>query len=665
MSKVKQNIDEARDFAGAQPEEAASNEQKEDQSGNQKEEAEKHRKDYVARKEQTVLVDEAKEGVVYSSEQALRNLAVKEAIVHSTESWISLTKEHHATVKDLRRAESDKVVQCVEALRVFHRDFLIVAEGAAAPEDIVADLKLSAPADLIKKYNERLTGMQEQLKLAPQTLYAPNTDKKGKGRGIYFDSLEPLSVNLLEDSTITSELLQPLKVLACSDVFVLLRQEVKESQDDIEILRQQIKKMEDQKSDFVTKDELQEVERLAFEQIALHGVVLEKHRKKLETIFLANSDVQTFTDNYQLHREQLEERLATHNSTLDQQIETVVKDIDTAKEALDTKYAEALAAEEAHDAWKKESGNIIQGYVDKQASLWSQILDLLQQVGDTADKYQSAMVERINKCDEESRRKADTDKYISGLETHLKSLESGKGMLQTAKEWNAELQSFLVRMSDEIEAKNVVDEAYEIRITAQRKYLEDYQSFKDASNKLLETQTARQRALNILKRNLEFQIREAVHTLDPNTKKYRGELVVIEDQLHDTDQKVATLTDNIKRESTLWRPTEEQMEDAGLDFTPPDIEADKERVRLKVEALGIQREFINGEQERVDRDAVELRKFKTSSQIAAEAAKQRRQETLAIEGGAPAAAASGETSPTTKADSEATPTEAPPATAAE
>ena len=473
--------------------------------------------------------------------------------------------------------------------------------------------------------------MPELLAQAPSVLYAPCTDKKGRGRGIYLDAVKPLSMNLLENEAITDEFLQPIKVLANTDVFALLRNDIFEQNKEIDQLHGEISKLEDLKQTAIMKEDFAEVERIAFEQVAVSSVGLEKHRKKIDTIFAAASDVDTFQENYEAARDGIEQSLGKHSADAEHELSEVTADIEIATTAQQERCRELLEREEAYDQYLKESNGRIQGYTKQHQAIWDKITDLFAESVAVATKHQEEVQEQMNRAREESQAKALADRFLTGLESYVASLQECKACVESTQNWILQLQEFTAKQCDEIEAKNIVDEAVDLRVTAQLAYLEDYRKFKSQSDTLLESEHARLHSLGRLKRNLEFQIKEAMNTLDPNRKKYSAELAEIEEQIAVTKEKMDTLQQQIKKESAMWQPTEELLEDAGVDFTPPDIEADKQRVELKTKTIGTARAFINEEQELVDKDTMELRKFKTSSKIAIEDAAKRREEKF-IEG---------------------------------
>ena len=159
MSKVKRPIDEAREFAAAegadtndQPEAAhqptpsednapATTEMKNAQSSDAAS-PEKKRQEYVARKEQTVLTDDNNEGVVYSSEQGLRNTAVRLRVEATGKAWIELAEKHKEEAELMHTEESEAIATKMDAMHEFHRDFMVPPEGPNSAENIAETLKL-------------------------------------------------------------------------------------------------------------------------------------------------------------------------------------------------------------------------------------------------------------------------------------------------------------------------------------------------------------------------------------------------------------------------------------------------------------------------------------------------------------------------------------------
>lgn len=432
------------------------------------------------------------------------------------------------------------------------------------------------------------------------------------------DSIRAPNVLLLDETVhgeVTEEVSLKLREMAFTDVFAFLRQELAKRQHDLDHLRDRLDAVGDEKANAGMIDDVTTIEKCSYEELAIVEKMLDKLRDQLNEVFNANIDIETFVEGYESTRdsnEQFFRRLEEENA---EYISNINKDIDFIIQKKEDRLAKEAEEVEIHKTFTLDSNAAIQAIHREQTENWNQILELVETNVRLAHEREALVLRHLEEHAMDCQRRAVHDSWLEGCEAYQNKCEQARDVLETTTRWIESLRNFNNRMLDEVEKKNIHEEAFVTRVQEQLEYLETYRQYRTFSDELTHRKEVRANALQRLCRNIDLQIKEAQITLDPNKKRYAEEKIATERDLAEAKAAVQSLLERADREKKYWMPIEEQLDQARVEFDPPDIRADKTKVERKAQTVSRARAFLANEQETVDRDAINLRKLTTTNAI--------------------------------------------------
>ena len=418
-----------------------------------------------------------------------------------------------------------------------------------------------------------------------------------------------------DDAALPEQVGLPLHRAAFANDFAFARAELAKETKNAAAIEQELATVEDARSDAEHIGDANAARELHYRELELREALLKIARARVDAAAYTAVDAQDFAANAEALRDEAAAREAKYGQTHADVTDRLAADMERTATLLsdETTRNKDLADEET--AAMKQIDARIDAAVKERLSVWENIRKLLQRdaalVAEAAEA-RTALVAHVQRSEQ---RKAEFNSFTSGLVAHSNLLDGVSGHLDAAQRLRDELAAYHSTMSGVLDAKGLAEESRAMRHKEQLAYLESYTAYRLTGHELVHRKETRIVATRRLVRNLELQIREAQHLLDPNRAKYEKERDEASSLAATLAADVKALDDRIEREQRLWQPVEEQLEDDGVDFEPPAIVSEKHNVERKAQSLAVARDYVVAEQEHVDRDALSLRKVKTAQKI--------------------------------------------------
>ena len=426
-----------------------------------------------------------------------------------------------------------------------------------------------------------------------------------------------LLLNETVDGEITDEVVLKLREMAHTDVFAFLRQELARRQHDLDHLRDRLEATGEEKASAAMIDDVKTIERCSYEELSILEKMLEKMREQLDEVFNANGDIDAFVEGYEATRDANEILLRRLEEENAEAIANLSSDMDLVMRKKEERLTQEANDIEIHKTFTLDSNAAIQAVHREQTENWRQILELVDVNIKLANERERLVKRHLEEHATDCRRRAVVDAWIEGCEQYQEKCEQARNVLEATTKWLDALRNFNNRMLDEVEKKTIHEEAFITRVQEQLEYLDIYRTYRTYSDEMVHRKEVRANALQRIARNLDLQIKESQVTLDPHKQKYIDEKAVAEKDHEEAKATVQGLADRALREKKFWQPIEDQLEEAQVEFDPPDMRADKTKVERRAQVVSRARTFLAGEQEHVDRDALNLRKLATTNAMLA------------------------------------------------
>ena len=591
----------------------------------------------------TFVLDGDGNPVAYKFEQDLVNIRLRAAVVAVEDDAVKLSGTFIDRTKELKKLADDTNARRNPAASEYRRLFLWPPVDDTALSSIHDELSLSVAVEELMRCSSAVDEVAksaspcgsllvELLKLVP--LLRRKNDISAE--------LQALHATLLQDQSITQDLIIELHDLAQGDVFAFLRSQIAPMQRALENIRDDFARTVQAKQDAEAVDDMQGIERSSYRLIDLASEIISKIDQRLREIFTADADVKAFSEKYDEVRGAAEQTLNAHESAAKERATKLLSDLELVSKARVAKEAEDARVSDQHLKRMENVNAEIVSTNQKQSAAWDTIFQQFEILKDLTTQRQDLVTKQIQYHAEECQRSAHVEAWLRGAESYVEHCKRSNDFTSAQLSWISQLRSYVDKMCGAIENKNVDEEAWNIRVQEQLDYLDAYKEFKLRSNEVIHRKDLRVQSLQRLSRNLQLQIQEATLVLDPNKKRYESELDTIAGEIADLGKQIEALTERNKAQQKEWKVVEEQLEDAQVDFTPPDITVEREMCDRKAQALSVVRAFVSAEQETVDKDTMKLRKLRTNNQVSIEGFNKRRDERhKQIEDGAAAAASGG------------------------
>jgi hypothetical protein len=429
---------------------------------------------------------------------------------------------------------------------------------------------------------------------------------------------------LLDDPGLTFEVLLPLHRYTFANDFAFVHRELGQLQKDGDALAAELKQTIATRLEAEQVNDAQAAETLHWHEITIREKMLKLARSRVDAASSASTDANEFVENTTKVREDAATRIKASYELLTGLADKLTNDMTATAALLTSETDRHQALDKAEKDRAAELQATMRNATQERKTVWEEVLALLERDHKACATIRSTHEALIDHAIRRSRRQMEFEAFTSGVVAHSELLDGVRENLDVARRLRDDVREYVGAMEAKLDAKGLVEEAVRLRHEQQLAYLREYGEYMSVAHDLKHRKETRIVAVRRLARNLELQIREAQHLLDPNTQKYERDLTASKDTVERLLGDTLQIHERASKERDLWKPVEELLEEDDVDFDPPDLRMERELCDRKTAALSVAREYVTGEQEYVDRDAMELRKVKTAAKVAVEAYETRR-----------------------------------------
>lgn len=578
----------------------------------------------TATERQTFIMN-GDEAIAYTSEQEQLNKTLRADVVRVEEEAVTKVGQFlealHAMKKEMEQLNPRRTA----ALATYTKLFSWPEIPEKPMPDVKADCDLKVDLATVERLSKDLESAVSAFRASPtylDELTKPVAALRRKNE--LKAGLEPTSRLLLEDDTVTEEIIIHLHEIAQGDVFGFTRAELQMKQRELDALKEDLINTSAAKHDALVTGDVRAAETLSFREIDIAEKIIERVSERVRIIFQCDTDVKEFCDKYQRTHQNADALLLDHESRMKERAAVFANDISRLMQRREEMTQQDADDEDAHAKKMEDSNVAIRAVHQQQQQNWDKIIELMEFQKVLASQRARLVEEQVALHASEVHRRAAVDSWFAGTQNMLTRLEDSQTSATTGLQWVAQLRSYVNTLCQQVEGKHIDEEGWQLRVQEQLDYLEAYKQFRGYIGDVVHRKELRVLSLQRVVRNLNLQIKEAVETLDPNAKKYEKEVQTAQTEMDSIAAQLVKLHERAAEQQKCWKVVEESLEDAQVDFVPPDIAAEKELCEKKAQALTLARQFVVAEQETVDKDTMRLRKLKTANQVAIEGVIKRR-----------------------------------------
>ena len=586
------------------------------------------RDDYVKRKTQIFVASTRtdQDPQYYTTDQGLVNTDMRARVTKCEEKYCKLCENDIGEVRKVRQAEEALAPERYRQRKEFLDTFFWPAVPPVNPEELVLDLKLQHKAEDTAKCAQLHTSLDSAMAEAGRLLDELQRDMPPEKVSEAELAIQRICEVGQMDPALSHDVVIGLHRIHFEDILRPLQQKLNHDDSDVQLLQKSLAEVQKQKDVALQKEDVALVESSMVQQIRLEEQVIAKVQSQLNDVKQYEATVNEYIQRCTETCDAAQDRVNFLCDVPLKRINDLASDNEALAAARTRKLAEDDACIKDHEKEIEESARGISQLERQQADVWIKIMELLEESSRLATEHKKAVEAHADSVTREGKRRGYVDSYVSGIEQYAKQVEEASGYASTSASLQRSIKEYTDKMCTEISELNTAAALLDYKTQIQLSYLDAYGAFKRFADELLLKKETRLMSLGRLARNLELQVKEATHVLDPNKKKYEAELVEVRKEMEATQKTIDELTQRTLSQATQWRPVEDELEEALIEFEPPDIAAERERCQRKTESLELARAFVSSEQETVDRDTMKLRKLKTSNKVAIDGVEKRRKE---------------------------------------
>lgn len=566
--------------------------------------------------------------IAYMCERQTLNANLRKAVLDVEQEAVKITAQLAQAVAPASKEALDALNPVRSAtMNEYSKIFAWQELDAVAPSKLAEQCGLQADLNAVKVRAAELASATDAYRQAPgllDELMKPVALLRRKAE--IKSALAPVSELLLRDPTLTEDLIMQLHDIAQGDVFSFTRSELSHKQRELDALREDLTNASSARNDALMANDVRAAETLAFREVDICERIIGRINDRVKIIYMCDSDVKEFCDKYAKTQELAEGLLRKHEDDTKEWVLKLQQDIARLTQAKEETTQRDVHDEEDHEKKVEDSLVSIRSVQQQQQQNWEKIMELLNFHHTLSTQRSRLVEEHLALHAGEVSRQATVGAWLAGCEDLLEQLQQSSNSATSSLQWIGQVRSYVNHLCTQTENKRIDEEAWQMRVQEQLDYLDAYKHFKTVVDDIQHRKDLRIISLQRVVRNFELQIKEATETLDPHTKKYEREISVALEEIASAKETLDKLKKRVQEQHTQWKLIEESLEESHVDFTPPDIAAEKELCEKKATALAVARQFVNTEQETVDKDTMRLRKLKTSNVVAIEGLQKRRAE---------------------------------------
>jgi hypothetical protein len=313
---------------------------------------------------------------------------------------------------------------------------------------------------------------------------------------------------------------------------------------------------------------------IAEEQFYIKAQLLERLvelvRDKFRIIGVTDDENRMFSKIHEVQKKAFQETSAMKDAKrrLKQRCETDLKHLHDAIQKADLEDAEAM---KRFAAQKDKSEKFIKDNEDKQDECWRKIQDLERQLQKLGTERFEEIKRRIEENDREEKRKVEYQQFLDVVSQHKKLLELTVYNCDLAIRAIGIIEELVAEGCSAIKARydKTNQELADLRLLVHQEYLGVFRRLYKTLGQLVYKKEKKLEEIDRNIRTTHIQLEFCVDTFDPNAKKHSDAKKELYKQRASVEEELQMLKDKMATALEAFRPTEEALRQAGVEFLHP------------------------------------------------------------------------------------------------
>jgi len=313
---------------------------------------------------------------------------------------------------------------------------------------------------------------------------------------------------------------------------------------------------------------------IAEEQFYIKAQLLERLvelvRDKFRIIGVTDDENRMFSKIHEVQKKAFQETSAMKDAKrrLKQRCETDLKHLHDAIQKADLEDAEAM---KRFAAQKDKSEKFIKDNEDKQDECWRKIQDLERQLQKLGTERFEEIKRRIEENDREEKRKVEYQQFLDVVSQHKKLLELTVYNCDLAIRAIGIIEELVAEGCSAIKARydKTNQELADLRLLVHQEYLGVFRRLYKTLGQLVYKKEKKLEEIDRNIRSTHIQLEFCVETFDPNAKKHSDSKKDLYKLRASVEEELQMLKDKMATALEAFRPTEEALRQAGVEFLHP------------------------------------------------------------------------------------------------
>lgn len=354
---------------------------------------------------------------------------------------------------------------------------------------------------------------------------------------------------------------------------------------------------------------------IAQEQFYIKASLLERLnelvRDKFRIIGVTDDENRMFSKIHEVQKKAYQETSAMKDAKrrLKQRCETDLKHVHDAIQKADLEDAEAM---KRFAAQKDKSEKFIKDNEDRQDECWRKIQDLERQLQKLGTERFEEVKRRIEENDREEKRKVEYQQFLDVVSQHKKLLELTVYNCDLAIRAIGIIEELVAEGCSAIRARydQTNKELADLRLLVMQEYLG---VFRRQYRNLGQLQYKMEKKLEEIDRNIRathIQLEFCIETFDPTAKKHSDSKKDLYTFRATTEQELQMLKDKMADALEQFRPTEDALIAAGIEFVHPIEEVEEGNLQRRSKMVEYRAHLSKQEEVKIAAEREEIKRAK-------------------------------------------------------
>jgi hypothetical protein len=354
---------------------------------------------------------------------------------------------------------------------------------------------------------------------------------------------------------------------------------------------------------------------IAEEQFYIKAQLLERLvelvRDKFRIIGVTDDENRMFSKIHEVQKKAYQETSAMKDAKrrLKQRCETDLKHLHDAIQKADLEDAEAM---KRFAAQKDKSEKFIKDNEDKQDECWRKIQDLERQLQKLGTERFEEVKRRIEENDREEKRKVEYQQFLDVVSQHKKLLELTVYNCDLAIRCTGIIEELVAEGCSAIKARydKTNQELADLRLLVHQEYLGVFRRLYKTLGQLVYKKEKRLEDIDRTIRTTHIQLEFCIETFDPNAKKHSDSKKDLYQLRANVEEELQMLKDKMATALELFRPTEEALRQAGVEFVHPTEEVEENNLQRRSKMVEYRAHMSKQEEVKIAAEREELKRAK-------------------------------------------------------